>query len=155
MEHLPQDYKTLDTYSGSSVLLWQELILFVWLCTFLSFSLRRMTVYSSRAPNTKIMHAMTQHSIAVRPSAWKGNIDVFSVTFITIIRGCYQSFNTVRVICSIYCHILGATWRKCLLLGIIYTTFSQFLIIFYANWHFVNIYHGMTMKTEIYLSEII
>ena len=27
MEHLPQDYKTLDTYSGSSVLLWQELIL--------------------------------------------------------------------------------------------------------------------------------
>ena len=37
--------------------------------TFLSFSLSSMTVYSRRAPNTKMMHAMTQHSMAVRPSA--------------------------------------------------------------------------------------
>ena len=29
----------------------------------------RMTVYSRRAPNTKMMQAITQHSIAVRPSA--------------------------------------------------------------------------------------
>ena len=39
--------------------------------TFLSFSLSRMTVYSSSAPNTKMMQAITQHSIAVRPSAYK------------------------------------------------------------------------------------
>ena len=37
--------------------------------TFFNFSLRRMTVYSSRAPKTKMMQAITQHSIAVRPSA--------------------------------------------------------------------------------------
>ena len=36
---------------------------------FLSLILRRMTVYSPRAPNTKMMHAITHASIAVRPSA--------------------------------------------------------------------------------------
>lgn len=41
--------------------------------SFFSLSWRRMTVYSSRAPNTKMMQAMTQHSIAVKPSAL-GNI---------------------------------------------------------------------------------
>ena len=45
------------------------LVSFLLARTFFSFSLRRMTVYSSSAPNTKIMQAMTQHSIAVKPSA--------------------------------------------------------------------------------------
>ena len=43
--------------------------------TFFSLSLSSMTVYSSRAPNTKMMQAMTQHSIAVSPSAYKVDID--------------------------------------------------------------------------------
>ena len=38
--------------------------------TFLSLSLRSMTVYSRRAPNTKMIQAITQHSMAVRPSAY-------------------------------------------------------------------------------------
>ena len=37
--------------------------------TFFSLSFSKMTVYSSKAPKTKIMQAITQHSIAVRPSA--------------------------------------------------------------------------------------
>jgi len=41
--------------------------------SFLILSLSRITVYSSRAPNTNIMQAITQHSIAVKPSAWNKN----------------------------------------------------------------------------------
>ena len=37
---------------------------------FFSLILSRMTVYSPRAPNTKMMQAMTQASMAVRPSAF-------------------------------------------------------------------------------------
>ena len=44
--------------------------------TFLSFSLSRMTVYSSSAPNTKMMQAITQHSIAVRPSALTDRLNI-------------------------------------------------------------------------------
>ena len=35
-----------------------------------------MTVYSRRAPKTKMMQAITQHSMAVRPSAYIGLIVV-------------------------------------------------------------------------------
>ncbi len=38
-------------------------------CSFFSLILSRMTVYSPRAPNTNMIHAITQASIAVRPSA--------------------------------------------------------------------------------------
>ena len=37
-------------------------------------------MYSSRAPNTKMMQAMTQHSIAVKPSAL-GNVFTKSVLY--------------------------------------------------------------------------
>ena len=37
--------------------------------TFCSLSWSRITVYSRRAPNTKMMQAITQHSMAVSPSA--------------------------------------------------------------------------------------
>ena len=52
-----------------SILKPDGMMLVVMMGTFFNLSLRRMTVYSRRAPKTKMMQAITQHSIAVRPSA--------------------------------------------------------------------------------------
>ena len=50
-----------------------------------------MTVYSRRAPKTNMMQAITQHSIAVKPSAYKSNFNEILPSIIH--RGIFYSKN--------------------------------------------------------------
>ena len=62
---------TRSLHSGASSVLAMQLpfCCLLPLRTFFNLSLSKITVYSSSAPNTKIIQAITQHSMAVRPSA--------------------------------------------------------------------------------------
>ena len=53
-----------------------------------------MTVYSRRAPKTNMMQAITQHSIAVKPSAYKSNFNEILPSIIH--RGIFYSKNFSR-----------------------------------------------------------